>query len=220
MKKLFLALFLLTAISACFADSRVFTLINPNTDEVLQALQKTYGDKIHADIVRGKLVVVGSKQQLDEIAALLVKIDPAPRALRLTLSEQPPADANSNTITYSTNKSGYTHRYRGRCICCDRLSKNYATADSQRLVDSDQQRTHAIQFTHAASAHRRRPPRARTRQLHDGEKSGAPHLRQHRQSATSAPGFHYCRAPRTPTTPPSAAARNAASSCICGLIKT
>ncbi len=113
MKKFFFALFLLTGFIAVFssdsfADSRVFTLVNPNPDEVVRALQTTYGDKIHADIVRGKLVVVGSRQHLDEIGALLVKLDPAPRALRLTLSEQPPADDSGNTITYSSASSGHT----------------------------------------------------------------------------------------------------------------
>lgn len=108
MKKFFLALFLLTAVSSGFADSRVFTLVNPNTDEVLQSLRTIYGDKIQADVVRGKLVVIGSKQQLDEIGALLVKLDPTPRALRLTLREQPPADDNASTVTYSTERNGYT----------------------------------------------------------------------------------------------------------------
>lgn len=108
MRNFFIALFLLTAISASLADSRVFNLVNPHPEEVVQALRNTYGDKIGAHIVRGKLVVVGSKQQLDEVAALLVKLDPAPRALRLQLREQPPGDANSNTITYSTDRNGYT----------------------------------------------------------------------------------------------------------------
>jgi len=108
MKKFFVALFLLTAMSACFADSRVFTLVNPHPEEVLQGLRNTYGDKISADIVRGKLVVVGSKQQLDEVTALLVKLDPAPRALRLRVREQVP-DTTPGTVTYSSdNGGGYT----------------------------------------------------------------------------------------------------------------
>ncbi len=108
MKKIFLALILLSTILSCFADSRVFSLVNPDTDEVVQSLRTIYGDKIHADVVRGKLVVVGTRQQLDEIGALLVKLDPAPRSLHLSLREQPPADASSGVITYSTEKSGYT----------------------------------------------------------------------------------------------------------------
>lgn len=129
MKKFVHALFLLTSIlacfnSTCFADSRVFTLVNPRPEEVLQSLQKTYGDKVHADIVQGRLLVVGTTQQLDEIAALLVKLDPAPRALRLTLSEQPPTDSNSNTITYSTKKSDYT---------IDTVEGAFVTVDHQKI---------------------------------------------------------------------------------------
>ncbi len=113
MKKIFIALFLLVTASfflnsACFADSRVFTLVNPHPEEVLQALRNTYGDKLGADIVRGKLVVIGSSKQLDEVAALLSKIDHAPLALRLMLREQPPADDAPGAITYSTDSSGYT----------------------------------------------------------------------------------------------------------------
>lgn len=108
MKRFFLALFFFTAISNCFADSRVFTLVNPHPEEIVASLQKTYGDKIHADIVQGRLLVVGTTQQLDEVAALLVKLDPAPRALRLTFSAQPPSDTDSHTTTYSTNKGDYT----------------------------------------------------------------------------------------------------------------
>jgi antitoxin component of MazEF toxin-antitoxin module len=98
-------LLLVIAANDTFADSRVFTLINPNPEEVLQGLHNTYGDKLKADIVRGKLVVVGSKRQLDEVDALLTKLDPAPRALRLRLTEQPP-DTTPGTITYSTNNGG------------------------------------------------------------------------------------------------------------------
>ncbi len=110
MKKFFLALLLLTGLmvdSPSFADSRVFTLVNPHPEEVLDALQKTYGDKIHFDIVQGRLLAVGSKQQLDEVAAALVKLDPAPRALRLTLSDQPPSESDSNTTTYSSRDNTY-----------------------------------------------------------------------------------------------------------------
>ena len=105
MKKFFVALLLLTAISACFADSRVYTLVNPHPEEVLQALRNTYGDKISADIVRGKLLVVGSKQQLDEVGALLLKLDPAPRALRLTVRQQAP-ETTPGTVTYSSDSGG------------------------------------------------------------------------------------------------------------------
>lgn len=124
MKRFFLALFFLTVIGNCFADSRVFTLVNPNPEEVLTSLQKTYGDKIHADIVQGRLLVVGTPQQLDEIGSLLVKLDPAPRAIRLTFSEQPPSDNDTNTITYSTNKSDYT---------VDTVEGAFVTIDYQKI---------------------------------------------------------------------------------------
>src|SRR5262249_5938262 len=91
-----------------FADSRVFTLVSPRPEEIVQTLRDKYGDKIQADIVQGRLLVVGDKQQLDEIATLLVKLDPAPRSLHLTLRDQPPTDANSNIVTYSTEKNGYS----------------------------------------------------------------------------------------------------------------
>lgn len=125
MKKFFLALFLLANVIACFADSRVFTLVNPNPEEVLESLRNTYGDKVQADIVQGRLLVVGTKQQLDEIAALLVKLDPAPRALRLTVREQPPADDDPNSITYSTGKSGYT---------IDTVEGAFVSIDYQKIV--------------------------------------------------------------------------------------
>lgn len=125
MKRFFLALFFLTIITNCFADSRVFTLVNPNPEEVLASLQKTYGDKIHADIVQGRLLVVGTTQQLDEVAKLLVKLDPAPRALRLTLSEQPPTNGSSNTTIYSTNKNDYT---------IDTVEGAFVTVDYQKIA--------------------------------------------------------------------------------------
>lgn len=125
MKKLFVALFLLAAISACFADSRVFDLVNPHPEEVVQGLRNTYGDKLSAEIVRGKLLVVGSKQQLDEVAALLVKLDPTPRALRLTVRDQPSIDSDSNTITYSSDNSGYT---------IDTVEGAFVSIDYQKIV--------------------------------------------------------------------------------------
>ncbi len=124
MKRFFFVLFFLTAISDCLADSRVFTLVNPNPEEVLQSLQKTYGDKIHADIVQGRLLVVGTTQQLDEIGALLVKLDPAPRAIRLTFSEKPPADS-TDAIIYSTNNRDYV---------IDTVEGAFVTVDYQKLI--------------------------------------------------------------------------------------
>ena len=106
LRQLFLALFLFTFVAGCFADSRVFDLVSPHPEAILQSLRDTYGDKLQANIARGKLVVVGTPRQLDEIAALLVKLDPAPRPLHLTLTETPP-DNGAGTITYTTGGGGY-----------------------------------------------------------------------------------------------------------------
>lgn len=111
MKKLMQIIFsilLTTNISIALADARVFELTTPNPQEVVDTLQRTYGDKIRVDLVQQRLVVVGSKQQLDEIGAVLVKLDPTPAALRLTIREQAPVDEAPGTITYSTADRGYT----------------------------------------------------------------------------------------------------------------
>jgi hypothetical protein len=112
MKKLMRIIFsllLITHIGTALADARVFELTTPNPQEVVDTLRQTYGDKIRVDLVQQRLVVVGSKQQLDEIGAVLVKLDPTPAALRLTIREQPPADETPGTITYSTTtNNGYT----------------------------------------------------------------------------------------------------------------
>jgi hypothetical protein len=94
--------------SPAWSDARVFTLNNPDTQQVLQSLQARYGDNLHAELVQEKLVVIGSKQQLDEVGSVLTRIDPARLALRLHLREQPPEDESANVITYSTDNSGYT----------------------------------------------------------------------------------------------------------------
>lgn len=110
LRSFFLTILALAAFSAVAqADSRVFPLSSPQPEEIAQTLRNTYGDKVRIDIVQGRLLVVGTRNQLDEIGAALVKLDPAPVALRLSVREQPPADASRNTITYSTADSdGYT----------------------------------------------------------------------------------------------------------------
>ena len=95
-------------LNGAWADSRVFSLNNPDTQQVLDSLRTQYGDKVHAELVQEKLVVIGSKQQLDEIGSLLTRLDPAPIALRLHLREQPPEDTQPNVITYSSTNTGYT----------------------------------------------------------------------------------------------------------------
>ncbi|MDB6062282.1 MAG: hypothetical protein JWM78_2385 [Verrucomicrobiaceae bacterium] len=92
--------------NAAIADVHVFNLNTPNTQEVVDTIHESYGDKLHAELVQEKLVVVGSKQQLNEVSNLLARIDPMPARLRLQLREQPPADEKSNVITYSSNSSG------------------------------------------------------------------------------------------------------------------
>lgn len=106
--RIFFAVTLSVMLNFAWADSRVFTLNNPDTQQVVDSLRKQYGDKVHAELVQEKLVVIGSKQQLDEIGSLLTRLDPAPIALRLHLREQPPEDAQPNVITYSSNNTGYT----------------------------------------------------------------------------------------------------------------
>jgi hypothetical protein len=89
-----------------WADARVFTLNNPDTQQVLSAVKNRYGDKLHAELVQEKLVVIGTKQQLDEVSSLLTKLDPMPLHLRLHLREQPPEDNQPNVITYSSSDAG------------------------------------------------------------------------------------------------------------------
>lgn len=75
MKKLIQIIFsllLMASINSALADARVFELTTPNPQEVVNTLQRTYGDKIRVDLVQQRLVVVGSKQQLDEIGGVLL----------------------------------------------------------------------------------------------------------------------------------------------------
>lgn len=94
--------------STTFAEVRVFELTTPHPEEIIEELHQAYGDKIRADWVQQRLVVVGSKQQLDEVSTLLLKLDPKPSALRLTIRDQPPSDDKPGTVTYSSNNGGYT----------------------------------------------------------------------------------------------------------------
>lgn len=103
-----IAVLLSMLVNAARADSYVFNLYSPDAQQVLDALHAKYGDKLQAELVQGKLVVVGSKQQLNEVNSLLKQIDPAPARLRLQLREQPPNSERSSVITYSSDTSGYT----------------------------------------------------------------------------------------------------------------
>jgi len=87
------------------ADTRIFNLNNPQPEQILETLRSLYGDKVRADLVQQKLVVVGSNAQLQEIATLLAQWDRAPRALRLTLREQPPQN-ETDGVVYSTDRGG------------------------------------------------------------------------------------------------------------------
>lgn len=131
-----LALTLLLCLNPAWADSRVFSLNNPDTQQVLDSLRKQYGDNVHAELVQEKLVVIGSKQQLDEIGSLLTQLDPAPIALRLHLRDQPPEDARSNVITYSSNNSGYTlDTIEGAFVALD--YQQFAQQVGSAAVDGD-----------------------------------------------------------------------------------
>ena len=102
-----LALILPLASGQSFAEARVFDLTTPRPEEVLQVVQTTYGDKVRAELIQSRLVVVGSKKQLDEIATLLEKLDRPPAALRLTLRETPPPTSeHDGTVVYSSGDDG------------------------------------------------------------------------------------------------------------------
>lgn len=91
---------------AAGAETRVFSLSHPHPEEVLQRVRSLYGDKIRADLVQQRLVVIGNGAQLREIGDLLEQLDRAPQALRLTLREQPPADDDAHSVTYGTDRGG------------------------------------------------------------------------------------------------------------------
>jgi hypothetical protein len=102
-----LALLLSLSPGQAFAEAQVFDLTNPNPDEIVRVLQTTYGDKVRIDVIQQRLVVVGSRKQLDEIAALLAKLDRPPAPLRLTLRETPPQTAeHEGTVVYSSGDDG------------------------------------------------------------------------------------------------------------------
>ncbi|HSB97426.1 MAG TPA: hypothetical protein VLC91_13300 [Spongiibacteraceae bacterium] len=106
--RIILVLWLCATGSAAHAEARVFNLSNPNPETVLQVLQTTYGDKVRVDLIQQRLVVVGTAKQLDEIAALLAKIDRPPMPLRFTLREQPPpATEQADVVVYSSGDDGY-----------------------------------------------------------------------------------------------------------------
>jgi len=91
------------------AEARVFNLSNPDPESILHVLQTTYGDKVRIDLIQQRLVVVGSAKQLDEVGALLAKIDRPPTPLHLTLREQPPpAIEQGDVVVYSSGDDGYT----------------------------------------------------------------------------------------------------------------
>lgn len=88
------------------ADARVYSLVTPQPEQIVEALRSLYGDKIRADLVQQRLVVMGSAEQLREIDTLLAQLDRPPAALRFTLREQPPAAATDNAVTYSSGDRG------------------------------------------------------------------------------------------------------------------
>ena len=102
-----LALLLAFSSGPALAEAQVFDLTTPNPDEIVRVLQTTYGDKVRIDVIQQRLVVVGSRKQLDEIATLLAKLDRPPTALRLTLRETPPPTAeHEGTVVYSSGDDG------------------------------------------------------------------------------------------------------------------
>jgi hypothetical protein len=102
-----IALLLLLSTGQALAEARVFDLTTPRPDEIVRMLQTTYGDKVRVDVIQQRLVVVGSRKQLDEIATLLEKLDRPPAALRLTLRETPPPVVErEGTVVYSSGDDG------------------------------------------------------------------------------------------------------------------
>lgn len=102
-----LAFLLALASPHLHAEARVFELTTAQPERIVEMLRNTYGDKVRVDLVQQRLVVVGSARQLDEIGALLAKLDRAPAALRLTLRDTPPpAVERDGTVVYSAGDDG------------------------------------------------------------------------------------------------------------------
>lgn len=102
-----LALLLALGAGQLQADVRIFDLTTPNPGDIERVVQSTYGDKVRVNLIQQRLVVVGSKKQIEEIAELLDKLDRPPAALRLTLRETPPpVIEREGTVVYSSGDDG------------------------------------------------------------------------------------------------------------------
>ena len=104
MNKLFSLYFFIVSLllaSNTRADIHAFSLRESSQKKVIDLLHANYGNQIKVDLVQGKLVVVGNKQQIDEINKLLTDLDSAltQPSLHLQLRENPPQSEHSNAIT-------------------------------------------------------------------------------------------------------------------------
>jgi hypothetical protein len=89
------------------AEVRVFTLVTPHPEQLVDGLRSLYGDKIQVDLVQQRLVVIGTSKQLDEIDSMLAQLDRAPAPLRLIVRERPPPTASEGG-TFSTDRDAFT----------------------------------------------------------------------------------------------------------------
>jgi hypothetical protein len=103
-----LLLWFALAVPTALAEARVFNLVTPNPDKVVEGVRALYGDKLQVDLVQQRLVVIGTPQQLNEVGTLLAQLDRAPVPLRLMVREQPPAADDATGTTYSTERGSFS----------------------------------------------------------------------------------------------------------------
>jgi hypothetical protein len=93
-----LALGLFAGTGPVLAESRVFTLISVQPQQVQETVHALYGDQVRAEVINQRLVVVGGAKQIAEIGELVAQLDRAPARLRLALSEDPPIEEITGTV--------------------------------------------------------------------------------------------------------------------------
>ncbi len=115
-----LLLLLVLCATPARADSQVFELKIADPNTVLTTIRNLYGDEVRAELIRQRLVVVGSARQIDEITRLIEQVDQPPVALRLSLSETPPAEAAAGSIVRTTATVQQLETTEGANIAIDR----------------------------------------------------------------------------------------------------
>lgn len=101
-----LCLLLLLAGQLAQAESRVFSLVTAQPQEVAETVRALYGDQVTVQVINQRLAVVGSAGQVAQIAELVAQLDRVPATLRLTLSEDPPIDEITGSV-YRTGAQEY-----------------------------------------------------------------------------------------------------------------